>query len=160
MRRLRIKRDTHRDAVCGRHELDDAGAVAEGILDQLVWHDLGIRSGKVKAEATVLGFHAGRELPTHAQIDRGFCRVPIVRRRVPLLDVLWRGVSAPDVGNRGIDEGFNGYFHDLAVSLLEPASSAWYRNDERGFRKSTSSCNFFDGSGAGDEWPLPGQGSR
>jgi hypothetical protein len=27
--------------------------------------------------------------------------------------------------------------------LLEPASSAWYRNDERGFRKSTSSCKFF-----------------
>jgi len=27
--------------------------------------------------------------------------------------------------------------------LFEPASSAWHRNDERGFRKSTSSCNLF-----------------
>ena len=36
MRRLRIKRDTHRDAVCGRHEFDHAGAVAEGIFDRRV----------------------------------------------------------------------------------------------------------------------------
>jgi len=27
--------------------------------------------------------------------------------------------------------------------LFEPASSAWHRNDEPGFRKSTSSCKFF-----------------
>jgi hypothetical protein len=27
--------------------------------------------------------------------------------------------------------------------LFEPATSAWHQNDERGFRKSTSSCKFF-----------------
>ena len=45
MRRLSIKCDTHRDAVFCRHELDDADAVAESLLDQLVWHELGVRIG-------------------------------------------------------------------------------------------------------------------
>jgi len=36
------------------------------------------------------------------------------------------------------------------LAALSFASSAWYRNDERGFQKATSSCNFFfGGSGTG-----------
>src|SRR5581483_12378788 len=84
--------------------------------------------------------------------------MPIVRRRVPLLDVLRRGVSSPDLGNRGRDEGFNADFHEWAPVtstktrivdlLLESATSAGYRNDERSFPKSTSSRNFFCGGSA------------
>src|SRR3954451_17818283 len=58
MCRLRIERDTHHDSVRCRQELDDSDAVAEGILNQLVRHDFGVRSGEIEAKATVLGFHA------------------------------------------------------------------------------------------------------
>jgi len=72
MRRLRIKRDTHRDAVFCRHELDGAGASSKALLDQLVGHDLGyVPAAKSKPKLPVLGFHcATRIAHPRAKFDR------------------------------------------------------------------------------------------
>jgi hypothetical protein len=53
-----IERDTHRYTISSRHELDRASTVSKGVLNQLMGHDVGIRSGEVKADATVFGLHA------------------------------------------------------------------------------------------------------
>ena len=59
IRRLRIKRDAHRDAVCCWHKLDDTGAVAEDILDQLVWNDLRKHEGPLQDRLNAIA-HAFR----------------------------------------------------------------------------------------------------
>jgi hypothetical protein len=55
VRRLRIERDAHRDTLGSRHKLDDTRTVSEGILNQLVRHNLRIRSSEIKAKASILG---------------------------------------------------------------------------------------------------------
>src|SRR5687768_3041946 len=54
-----VERDAHGCTVSARQKLDRCGTVSERILNQLVRHDPGIRSGKVEPEATVFSLHAG-----------------------------------------------------------------------------------------------------
>lgn len=55
---LTIEGDAHANSFRIIGELDLSRAVTEGILDQLVLHDVCIRSGEVKTHAAVLCFHA------------------------------------------------------------------------------------------------------
>lgn len=113
---FRIERYANGNTVCAGNELNGASTVTEGILDQLIGHDLGICSGEVKAKAAVFGFHPRRELAADTQIDAGTGRMPVVRRGVPLLDVIRCSVCPPDLGDRGFDKGFNCNFHSVIIS--------------------------------------------
>lgn len=61
-----------------------AGAVAKGAWDQRMQSDCGAASGRIKAEATVFGFHPCPDLPARRQIDRSPRPVPVMGRSVPL----------------------------------------------------------------------------
>jgi hypothetical protein len=44
--------------------------------------------------------------------------VPIIRCGIPLLDVVWRYVGVPDLGDRGFDDCFNGDFHGVTPFIF------------------------------------------
>lgn len=108
-----VERGAHRNTICAIQELDSTSTVSEGILNQLVRDDFGIGSGEVKAEATVFGLHARVEGTANPQINSGLGCVPIIRRGIPLLDVVRCCTIAPNFSDRCIDDGFNGDFHGV-----------------------------------------------
>src|SRR5262249_48465139 len=111
MRLLAVERDAHRNASWALRELDPRHSVAEGVLDQLVFDDLGIGTGEIEAHAAVLRLHARRELASLAQIDSGAWRVPVGGGRIPLLDIRGRRVSIPDLLDGSRHVGLDGDFH-------------------------------------------------
>src|SRR3569623_1729320 len=114
---LTIEGYTHANPFRVISELDLSRAITEGILDQLVPHDVCISSGEVKTHAAVLCVHAGRERAAHAQIHRGYSGVPVIRRSVPLLDVLGSCIGEPHFIDRCGDNGFYGNCHDGLLVL-------------------------------------------
>src|SRR6266436_8807437 len=118
MRLLAVEGDAHRDSCGTGRKIDLGRAIAEGVFDELVLDDLGVSPGEVEPHAAVLGLHTRGEFATLTEVDRSGGRVPIVGRRIPLLDVLGRRVGAPDLLDGGADIGFDGDFHDRYTFAL------------------------------------------
>src|SRR5712691_12395581 len=109
---LAVEGDAHRDARGTRREIDLGRAIAEGVFDELVLDNLGVGPGEIEPHAAVLGLHTRGEFATLTEVDRSSDRVPIVGRRIPLLDVLGRRIGAPDPVDGGADISFDGDFPD------------------------------------------------
>src|SRR3569623_2054789 len=137
MRVLTIEGYTHANPLRVISELDLSCAITEGILDQLVLHDVCISPGEVKTHAAVLCLHACRERAAHAQIHRGRRGVPVIRRSIPLLDVLGSGIRAPYLIDGRGDNGFNGNLHD-GLLVLDRFYSLQFITLNRAHHKSVS----------------------
>ena len=84
--------------------------------------DLCVNACKVKSEAAVFGLHARAKGAAFSELYRGGGGVPVVRCCIPLQDVFWRCVKAPDgfygSFNGGLYAKFHGAIFGLDVGLL------------------------------------------
>ena len=107
MGRFAVKGNANHDAVRDLAEVDFSPAAVHVVGDALVLANLGVGALEVEAHGAVFGLHAATEHSSNTQIDSGRRGVPIIRCRIPLLDVLRRVVPAPDFFERSLDRGFN-----------------------------------------------------
>src|SRR5690606_26861946 len=106
--RFRVEGRADEDAV---GLLDEFGlhlaTVVHAVLDRALRFDARIDAAEVEADAAVLRLHARDETAAGPQVDLAACRVPVVLRRVPSLDVLGRVPRLPDAGQTCVDEGLD-----------------------------------------------------
>src|SRR5580693_8592670 len=105
-------------------EFDLRGTAAERVFNELLWNDFAVRSREIETHAAVFRFHPRGESAAFAQIDRRGRGVPIVRRRIPLLDVVGRRVGTPDLIDRRGDVCLDGDFHATSPCWWEPETRA------------------------------------
>src|SRR5262245_21923988 len=104
------------DTIWAGSERDPGRAIAEGIFDQLVCDELRIGSSEIEAHAAIFRFHARREVPAYAQVDRGGGGVPIIGRGIPLFDILRRRISAPNLLDGRGDGCFDSNLHRVPLA--------------------------------------------
>src|SRR5580658_7413703 len=121
---LGVKCHADIDALRSVREFDSRGTAAKRVFNELLWNDFAVRSGEIKTHAAVFRFHPRGESAAFAQINRRGCGVPIVRRRIPLLDVVGRRVGAPDLIDWRGDVCLDCDVHGTSPCWWEPETRA------------------------------------
>src|SRR4051812_30950656 len=111
MRFFAVEGDGNRNTAGALAEFDNAHAVTEGVLNQLLFDNSGVLACKVESERTIFGFHSRRELAAGTQIDSRRRRMPVWRSSVPDHDVRRRGVGPPNVMQGCGNDGGNDDLH-------------------------------------------------
>src|SRR5690606_1665785 len=125
------------DAVIALVELDlDLTAVVHPVLDGPPRLDARVRALEVEAGAPVLRLHARGEFPALAQVHGAARRVPVVRRGVPLLDVVRVVVDVPDLLQVRLHECLYGDLHECLL-----LGFAYGRTDRPGFDNARAKCH-------------------
>jgi transposase InsO family protein len=125
----------HPDAIGQWSELDaHLAPVAQGVFDQALRCDTGVRALEVEADAAVPRLHARAELATFAQIHAGARCVPVGRGGVPLLHGARVIPGGPHAVDGRVDTGFDGDLpgHALCRRLLRRRVSVAPQDGMRG----------------------------